>query len=571
MDFDKLVERLGDFGRYQKFLYFLVCLAVIFDGIFTIMPAIVLAEPNHRCKIPEYENDTYIVQNEGHRQLIDIHIPPPTDTSLRYDQCHLYSYNSTTVKLDNSSQPIIGYKSACSEWVYSYDVFRETFTSKHNLVCDNGYQTALAKSLYFVGVFVGGIIFGNLSDAYGRKTSFCMAVISLLISTVALTLSPFYTFFAVCNIIVGASTEGIYITGYVLGLELVGPSKRAIAGTCTCYFFALGFVIVSMIAYFVRHWRYTGIICAAPVALILSYWWLLQESPRWLISRGRYREAEVILRKIAKVNNSTVDDTFFEQLNYDNIIPIQAKKKESILWHLFSSRVLLMRTLLILYNWCALGMVYYGLSLNSGNLGGNFYLNFCVSGLMEFPAYTMTVLLLDRLGRKWLHCLCMVLGGAACLSTVFTILYLEDKYQYITIVLAMLGKLGISAAFAVIFIYSAELFPTVVRNSGLGVCSCVARLGSMAAPYIVQWGNDIGGRLGKAFPLAVFSGLTIVAGVLTLHLPETLGQELPETIADAKSFGTSSIKRKSKSDAGLDSGQATITEAFVDNEENRHI
>ena len=71
-------------------------------------------------------------------------------------------------------------------------------------------------------------------------------------------------------------------------------------------------------------------------------------------------------------------------------------------------------------------MVYYGLSLNTGNLGGDFYLNFTISGLVEFPAYTLCLLLLDRMGRKWLHCTSMVLGGLACISTVFTTIYGGD-------------------------------------------------------------------------------------------------------------------------------------------------
>ena len=71
-------------------------------------------------------------------------------------------------------------------------------------------------------------------------------------------------------------------------------------------------------------------------------------------------------------------------------------------------------------------MVYYGLSLNTGNLGGDFYINFTISGLVEFPAYTLCLLLLDRIGRKWLHCSTMVLGGLACISTVLTTIYGGD-------------------------------------------------------------------------------------------------------------------------------------------------
>ena len=72
-------------------------------------------------------------------------------------------------------------------------------------------------------------------------------------------------------------------------------------------------------------------------------------------------------------------------------------------------------------------MVYYGLSLNSGNLAGDFYLNFFLTGLVEFPAHTLCLVLLDRTGRKKLLCACMVLGGLACICTIFTVLYVEKR------------------------------------------------------------------------------------------------------------------------------------------------
>ena len=50
----------------------------------------------------------------------------------------------------------------------------------------------------------------------------------------------------------------------------------------------------------------------------------------------------------------------------------------------------------------------------------------------------------------------------------------------------MVGKLGAAAAFAVIYVFSAELYPTVVRNAGMGASSCCARIGGMMAPYIAD-------------------------------------------------------------------------------------
>ncbi|KAH3727363.1 hypothetical protein DPMN_053297 [Dreissena polymorpha] len=72
-------------------------------------------------------------------------------------------------------------------------------------------------------------------------------------------------------------------------------------------------------------------------------------------------------------------------------------------------------------------MVYYGLSLNVGNLSGDIYVNFAINSFFEFAAYGMCLLLLNRVGRKWLHSGSMILGGAACLSTIFTVLYANES------------------------------------------------------------------------------------------------------------------------------------------------
>ncbi|KAH3727340.1 hypothetical protein DPMN_053273 [Dreissena polymorpha] len=57
---------------------------------------------------------------------------------------------------------------------------------------------------------------------------------------------------------------------------------------------------------------------------------------------------------------------------------------------------------------------------------------------------------------------------------------------WVTVVLSNVGKFGISAAFAIIYVWSAELFPTQVRSSGIGSSSMMARVGGMVCPYIAD-------------------------------------------------------------------------------------
>lgn len=82
-----------------------------------------------RCKIPSYENDTYAIQDEQHLNLINSYIPS-ANAGKDYDQCHMYLYNWDNGSSGLSHSSNNGTKRKCSEWVYSHDVFRETFTSK---------------------------------------------------------------------------------------------------------------------------------------------------------------------------------------------------------------------------------------------------------------------------------------------------------------------------------------------------------------------------------------------------------------------------------------------------------
>ena len=68
-------------------------------------------------------------------------------------------------------------------------------------------------------------------------------------------------------------------------------------------------------------------------------------------------------------------------------------------------------------------MVFYGLSLNTGNLYGNFYITFLVMVLVEFPGHILPLVTIDKFGRRKSHFVFMLIGGLGCLSTIFTVSY----------------------------------------------------------------------------------------------------------------------------------------------------
>lgn len=52
----------------------------------------------------------------------------------------------------------------------------------------------------------------------------------------------------------------------------------------------------------------------------------------------------------------------------------------------------------------------------------------------------------------------------------------------------MTGKFGFTMAFGIVYIFTAEVYPTVLRNVGMGMCSSAARIGSITAPYVIYLG-----------------------------------------------------------------------------------
>ncbi|XP_069101063.1 organic cation transporter protein-like [Argopecten irradians] len=534
MALDDILKRVGEFGNYQKFVVALVSLSSIFAGLYGVMTVVILHTPEHRCKIPDLENDTYAIHNHHQQILINNYIPPsPNDVTHVYDQCHLYAFDRKTVKFDNSSRPINATMVRCVEWVYSGSAFEETFTSKYNIVCEDNHITSLIKSLFFVGKFIGAVVFGNMSDTIGRKVTFYISLMMYFVVTFGSSWSSSYIVYAVLTVAIGAEAQGVFIVGFVIGVEIAGPSKRKLAGMILQYSFIIGLVILPGVSYLARHWYYINIICSAPIGLFIGYWWLLPESPRWLISKQRYEEASTTLHKIARVNKTTIKNDLSDEMEEE----VEEVKPSGRMWHLFSSRVMLVRTLIVLFNWCIASMTYYGLYLNTGNLAGNFHFNMFLSGLVEFPAITVIILLVDRVGRKPLYCLSMILAGCACASIIIPMMYGEIENQVVIVILAMIGKFAVSTGFNTLYLFSAELYPTVVRNAGMGTSCCASRIGGILAPYIADSAAFIGGMTGKVFPVAVFGVMTILAGLSSLFLPETLNMALPETIEDGIMFG----------------------------------
>ncbi|XP_022187294.2 solute carrier family 22 member 21 isoform X2 [Nilaparvata lugens] len=566
MNVDELFVETGECGKYQVLQYFLLAFPIIFSSYQTITYIFSTGIPDYRCLVPECENETESPKfsppwlrsavpmeaesGSGHpaqcmrfRPLMNC-----TDGGL-VDRC--------TADLFDHSDPI-----RCHQFV-----FREherTVASEFKILCpENEWKIALVGTTNYLGFLIGMPIAGVLSDSYGRKT---ILIVSCFLQSLIGVLRSFSQDYEVYLLLqfMGAFFCGAYNAGFILALEAVGPSKRVLGNAIICCFHSLGEANVAFTMWILKDWRWMSQVLFGPGLLSLAYYWLVPESVRWLITKGNVEEATDVFKRMAKINGRELSPEFesrVEAMSTSNQLPqppakemIQikdievrnssvgsidnTKRRNSVrkqtsasMKEILKSHTLMFRIFCAVFCWCIITMVFFGLALRSVTVAGNKYKNFIMTVLLgEVPGYIATYILMDvkQVGRRPSLYLSLGLTGVTCL-----LFHVCRDYATLQFLLMLIGKFSITFAFAVIYIFTAEMFPTELRNSLLGICSMFGHVGSMLAPQTAFLAKPLD-------PMYVWGTTALIAAGLSFLFPETINARLPDTIGEAEKLGTKS-------------------------------
>ncbi|KAG7460970.1 hypothetical protein MATL_G00204650 [Megalops atlanticus] len=524
--FDDILEEAGKFGRSQKRIFALLCLVsmpwagvyvgIVFQG-FT---------PEHWCRDPAVSE---LRESCGWGPLdARRHTAPLVNTSagMAHSQCERYDvdWNSTGLTCEGPAGNFSGAArssvpmTACNDgWEYDYEG-RVSFVTEFDLVCADAWLVDMFQATLNVGFLVGSIAIGYLADRFGRKMSFLMSNVLNGVAGILVAVAPNYTALLVFRMLYGFGVKGGWVAGYVLITELVGVEYRRTVGVVYQMFFSVGILILPLIAYFIPDWRWLQVVITVPYICFLAYYWFIPESPRWLLSQNNSSKAVEITEAIAKENGNTLSK------NIETLKDDTAESSTASFLDLIRTPNMRKHTFILMFNWFTSAVVYQGLIMRLGILGGNVYVDFLISGLVEFPAAFLILFTIERIGRRVPFATANIASGAACLITAF----IPESMFWVKTVVACVGRLGITMAFEMVVFVNTELYPTFVRNLGVSVCSTLCDVGGIVAPFLLY-------RLAVIWlelPLIIFGVLAFVAGALVLLLPETKGVPLPETIDD---------------------------------------
>ncbi|XP_062856760.1 solute carrier family 22 member 4-like [Trichomycterus rosablanca] len=505
LDYDEATSFLGEKGPFQISIFFLLSLSIVPNGYVGMSMVFLADTPEFQCKSPQLNGTS---ENSSRTEY-------EADKGNGTNGC-LQHWNQ-----NGSSEPCV------DGWKYSTERYESTIVTEWDLVCGDAWKVPFSLSIFFFGVLLGSFISGELSDRFGRKTVLFATMGAQVVSSLLQVASVNWEMFCVLFCLAGFGQNSNYMAAFVLGSELLGKDLRlAFSVLGVCAFYALGYALLPLFAYFLRSWRILLTALSLPALLYIPLWWFIPESPRWLLSKGRVEEAENIIRAAAKKNGITPPEIIFKDSKF---IISESKDSGATYTYMDLIRTPKIRNLTLLNSvvWFTITISYFGLCLNTPNMIGDPYLNCLFSALTEMAAYALTWLLIKMLPRRALITGPLLMGGFVLLL----ILAVPREYGGVTVALAMVGKLGVTAAFSVLYISTAEQFPTAMRGMGMGICSMFSKVGSTISPFFPYFSY-----YDQVLPYILMGVLTLLAGLLSTLMPETRGIPLPEALSQVQTL-----------------------------------
>ncbi|KAH7969317.1 solute carrier family 22 member 5 [Rhipicephalus sanguineus] len=499
-----LVGRRGPFQTTTFHFGLLVAFMVPFQ---TLPLQIVQHDIDYWCARPK--NLRNMSTEEWKRQMV------PRVEDGNYSRCRMYAeWNVTGV----ATVP-------CTSWEYAASVYHNSIVEEFGLVCERAWYLPVSCSAFAMGAICALLITGPLADWLGRKPVMQFTVMVWQAAVVVILLFVMLNTFVVMRFLLGASTATLFNTSFVLVVEVLAPERRTLYAMAVLLSKVIGTIIASTMMLARFSWYALHLASMLPGLMMLRTITCLIESPRWLLARGRLEEAETVIMHAAT-------------LNAENLFDVRrqwARKRRELEHREGIRRSTFCEAACLRCRWKNNGILYFCWSVTAFTLQAT-WLKIHYLGL--YPAALVTLFALlsvpgelgamasaAHIGRKTSLAWALVIAAIA----LFGAAAWGDANAVSSVTLLTLASVGTDASQAVLTLYTAEVYPTVMRCSGLATCSCF----SAAASIVVSVAIHLGFLQVSWLPLVVVSLLGLAAAFLAIRLPDVKEcAVLPDELSD---------------------------------------
>ncbi|KAM7538206.1 hypothetical protein Aperf_G00000068903 [Anoplocephala perfoliata] len=449
----------------------------------------------------------------------------------------------------NGSTPIDTTTEPCLDgYVYSpLDTqYPSTIVAEWDLVCKDSWKSPFSTSVYMFGMMVGFTVGGFLGGYLGRKKTIYLAGLLESVFGLAVTFAPTYEAYVIFRFLLSAACTINFNTVSVLLVEITNAPNRALFSAVFSFFFNFFYsVFHAVLAMYVQQWRILHLVIMVPAFIgLLSFLWI-PESPRFLVSQNRNREALKALYKAYKVNSicksglKLTEQEFLKKAGYSCFPEVTLKSeskfscgsclkgfgrgfitpyrntdfaKRSIITTILFIGQVFSHFGLLFYAQFVRGSVYYVAMINaSASIPGTFLSTFLYWKIKSRKKPLLLVYAISAL--------ILLIGGT---YTVFG----EPESEVPLITCSNIALLLLLASSNMMYIYAPELFPSSIRAEGLGNSAGIGRVGSMICTFV----NELDMQVGHGVPVIIYGGSLILEVLLASFLPDTDGESLTDVV-----------------------------------------
>ncbi len=389
----------------------------------------------------------------------------------------------------------------------------------------NAYMAGLSGAISLAGLFLGGAVFGYVTDLIGRKLMFTLDLITIVVCSILCMFISNIGHLLILRFVIGMAVGADYPIATSLLAEFAPKKHRGMLLGILQVFWFVGAVAANFVGYFLidvnNGWKFMLGSAAIPAIILVLGRWGTPESPRWLMSKNRVDEARAVMKSVYGPDSDV--DELEQEVVTTKFTKIFEKGYFSRLIFCGGFWLCSVLPLFAIYTFGPTILEQFNLAHGKAAMLGDSLLS-----AVFMIGCIISLWLINRMGRRPL-----IIWTFAIMAVGMLILGIMPNAGPAVIILGFcIYALASGGPADLEWIYPNELFPTEVRASAVGVATAISRigafLGTFALPILLE-------KMGVGPTMLVMAAVTILGLILCIALaPETKGL----TLAEAASIPT---------------------------------